>query len=292
MIHAKSGDNYFLQQLAETEFTGTVHSVFRHALNIRSTANDEIFTLATKAMDNAPNSLVIDLDTLDNLHIIQNDPVRIKHHQLLIEDKLTIALETATHWQCHLPIFPSDMATLKQNIVQVKQFIDIYGKSGGMKRSDSPVSAFEAETSRLLKERTALLHEELCNRRFNNFQQYVLDLVGLGPGLTPSGDDFIVGLLTIIHLEQSPCSIYQPLCESVIKWMKPLTNEISYTTLNKAAYGQVRESIHALVSAMLSGTEGEAIEALKKVLAIGSSSGTDIALGLISGFEANIKLGG
>ncbi|MGE7598490.1 DUF2877 domain-containing protein [Lysinibacillus fusiformis] len=292
MIHAKSGDNYFLQQLVETEFTGTVHSVFRHALNIRSTANDEIFTLATKAMDNAPNSLVIDLDTLDNLHIIQNDPVRIKHHQLLIEDKLTIALETATHWQCHLPIFPSDMATLKQNIVQVKQFINIYGKSGGMKRSDSPVSAFEAETSRLLKERTALLHEELCNRRFNNFQQYVLDLVGLGPGLTPSGDDFIVGLLTIIHLEQSPCSIYRPLCESVIKWMKPLTNEISYTTLNKAAYGQVRESIHALVSAMLSGTEGEAIEALKKVLAIGSSSGTDIALGLISGFEANIKLGG
>ncbi|XRD26291.1 DUF2877 domain-containing protein [Lysinibacillus fusiformis] len=292
MIHAKSGDNYFLQQLVETEFTGTVHSVFRHALNIRSTANDEIFTLATKAMDNAPNSLVIDLDTLDNLHIIQNDPVRIKHHQLLIEDKLTIALETATHWQCHLPIFPSDMATLKQNIVQVKQFINIYGKSGGMKRSDSPVSAFEAETSRLLKERTALLHEELCNRRFNNFQQYVLDLVGLGPGLTPSGDDFIVGLLTIIHLEQSPCSIYLPLCESVIKWMKPLTNEISYTTLNKAAYGQVRESIHALVSTMLSGTEGEAIEALKKVLAIGSSSGTDIALGLISGFEANIKLGG
>lgn len=131
MIHAKSGDNYFLQQLVETEFTGTVHSVFKHALNIRSAANDEIFTLATKAMDNAPNTLVIDLDTLDNLHIIQDDQVRMKHHQLLIEDKLTIAIETAALWQCHLPIFPLDMATIKQNIVQVKQFIDIYGKSGG-----------------------------------------------------------------------------------------------------------------------------------------------------------------
>jgi len=284
MIHAKSGDNYFLQQLVETEFMGTVHSVFKHALNICSIANGEIFTLATKGMDNAPNTLVIDLDTLDNLHINQNDQVRMKHHQLLIEDKLTIAIETAAHWQCHLPIFPSDTTKLKQNIVQVKQFIDIYGKSGGMKRSDSPISEFEAET--------ALLHEELCNRRFDNFQQYALDLVGLGPGLTPSGDDFLVGLLTIIHLEHSPCSIYQPLCESLIKMMKTLTNDISYTTLNKAAYGQVRESIHALVSAMLFGTENEAIQALKKVLAIGSSSGTDIALGLISGLEANIKLGG
>jgi len=292
MIHAKSGDNYFLQQLVDTEFTGTVHSVFKHALNIRSVADGEIFTLATTAMDNAPNTLVIDLDTLDNLHIKQNGSVRMICDQLLIEDKLKIAIETATCWQCHLPIYPSDTTKLKNNVVQVKRFIDLYGKSGGMKRSDSPVSEFEAETSRLLKQRTTLFHDGLCNRRLDSFQQYALDLVGLGPGLTPSGDDFLVGLFTIIRLESSPCSIYQPLCESVIKMMKPLTNDISYTTLKKAAYGQVRESIHSLVCAMLSGTETESIQALKKVLAIGSSSGTDIALGLISGLEANIKLGG
>ena len=56
MIHAKSGDDYFLQQIVAMAFTGTVHSVFKHALNIRSDGNDEIFTLATKAMASVNNS--------------------------------------------------------------------------------------------------------------------------------------------------------------------------------------------------------------------------------------------
>ncbi|MFJ7373644.1 DUF2877 domain-containing protein [Lysinibacillus capsici] len=291
MIHAKSGDDYFLQQIVAT-FKGTVHSVFKHALNIRSDGNDEIFTLATKAMDRAPNTLVIDLDTLDHLGIQQHDRVSVRHNQLLIEEKLIIAIPTASRWQCQLPIYPANCTRLKMNMIRVKQFIDLHGKGGGIKRNDSPVSEFEAETSRLLQQRTTLLYEEILNQRLDRFQAYAADLVGLGPGLTPSGDDFLVGLFAIIHLQNSPCSMYKPLCESVIKVIQPLTNEISFTTLKKAAYGQVRESICSFIHAILYGTEVESIEALRKVLAIGSSSGTDIALGLISGLEANIKLGG
>ena len=292
MIRAISGDSYFLQQIAASGFTGTVHSVFTHAVNIQSEVNGEIFTLATEAMDNAPNTLIIDLDTLGNLHIHQHDRVSVQHDQLLIEDKVQIAMQTASHWQCQLPIFPTDQTCLKTNVVTVKQFIDLHGKSGGMKRSNSPISEFEAETSRLLQQRTSLLRGELMNQRFDHFQSYAIDLVGLGPGLTPSGDDFLVGLFAVIHLENSPCYIYKQLCENVITMMKPLTNAISYTTLKKAANGQVRESICSLNYAILYGTEVDSIQELRKVLAIGSSSGTDIALGLISGLEANIKLGG
>ncbi|WP_342546207.1 DUF2877 domain-containing protein [Lysinibacillus sp. FSL K6-4013] len=291
MIHAKLGDDYFLQQIVAT-FTGTVHSVFKHALNIRSDGNDEIFTLATKAMDRAPNTLVIDLDTLDHLDIQQHDRVSVRHNQLLVEEKLQIAIHTATHWQCQLPIYPANRTSLTMNMIRVKQFIDLHGKGGGIKRNELPVSEFEAETSRLLQQRTTLLYEEILNQRLDRFQAYAADLVGLGPGLTPSGDDFLVGLFAIIHLQNSPCSMYKPLCESVIKVMQPLTNEISFTTLKKAAHGQVRESICSFIHTILYGTEVESIEALRRVLAIGSSSGTDIALGLISGLEANIELGG
>lgn len=292
MIRAISSDSYFLQQIGASGFTGTVHSVFTHAVNIQSEVNGEIFTLATKAMDNAPNTLIIDLDTLGNLHIHQHDRVSVQHDQLLIEDKVQIAMQTASRWQCQLPIFPTDQTCLKTNVGTVKQFIDLHGKSGGMKRSNSPISEFEAETSRLLQQRTSLLRGELMNQRFDHFQSYAINLVGLGPGLTPSGDDFLVGLFAVIHLENSPCYIYKQLCENVITQMKPLTNAISYTTLKKAANGQVRESICSLNYAILYGTEADSIQALRKVLAIGSSSGTDIALGLISGLEANIKLGG
>ncbi|MFF2177507.1 hypothetical protein ACFVT8_13690 [Lysinibacillus sp. NPDC058147] len=54
MIHVKSGDTYFVQQIVGTLFKGNVHSVFKHALNILNLENGEIFTLTTKDMDNAP----------------------------------------------------------------------------------------------------------------------------------------------------------------------------------------------------------------------------------------------
>ncbi|MGE7908561.1 DUF2877 domain-containing protein [Lysinibacillus xylanilyticus] len=292
MIHAKSGDTYFVQQIVGTLFKGNVHSVFKHALNIRNLENGEIFTLATKEMDNAPNTIILSIDNLDNLHIEQNDSVYVEKNQLFLMDKLQINIENINKWQCDLPPFPSDVTTLEKNVNYVKAFIEVHGKSGGIKRRFPPINDFDAETSQMLEERTHFLQREIMNNSTSNFQKYALDLVGLGPGLTPSGDDFLVGLFTVFNLENGPCFSYKPLCEKLVEIARPLTNDISYTTLKKAAYGNVRESINSLVHALLHGSMEDSIESLKSVLSIGSSSGTDIALGLLSGLEANIKLGG
>jgi hypothetical protein len=59
--------------------------------------------------------------------------------------------------------------------------------------------------------------------------------------------------------------------------------------LKKASVGKVRESIIRLVDSLFYGKEEELFFSLNQVINIGSSSGTDIALGLVSGLEANIK---
>jgi hypothetical protein len=146
--------------------------------------------------------------------------------------------------------------------------------------------------SKLLQERTGLLLNDLLNNRMTSALQHAVSLIGLGPGLTPSGDDFLVGLLTIFNTRNSPSFSHKAFCELVVEKAKSLTNEISYMALKKASIGKVRESLIRLIHSLINGTEEDLILSLNKVLNIGSSSGTDIALGLVCGLEANIKVGG
>ncbi|MCL6574357.1 MAG: DUF2877 domain-containing protein, partial [Bacillus sp. (in: Bacteria)] len=121
---------------------------------------------------------------------------------------------------------------------------------------------------------------------------HAVSLIGLGPGLTPSGDDFLVGFFTIFNMKNSPFFSYRSLCEEVALKAKLLTNDISYMALKKASTGNVRESIITLINSIISGNEKDLSLSLNRVLNIGSTSGTDIVLGLVSGLKANLKVGG
>jgi len=140
----------------------------------------------------------------------------------------------------------------------------------------------------MLHERTQLLVSELQNKRMATAIIHAASLIGLGPGLTPAGDDFLVGLFTVFNIENHQYFSHHSFCEEVVLHAKALTNDISYMALAKAAAGQVRESIIDLMEALFRGSEEELISSLRRVLAIGSTSGTDIALGIIAGLEMNM----
>lgn len=144
----------------------------------------------------------------------------------------------------------------------------------------------------MLEKRTLLLLNELLNNRISSALPHAVSLVGLGPGLTPSGDDFLTGLFTIINMKNSPFYLYRSFCRDILMKAKTLTNDISYMTLKKASIGKVRESIISLVNSLLIENDEDLILSLNKLLNIGSTSGTDIALGIVFGMEANIRAGG
>jgi hypothetical protein len=195
-------------------------------------------------------------------------------------------------WESILPLLPNNVEGLKVNLAIMKNFIDLHGKSGGIKKAPKFQNSFEKEMSKLLQERTGLLVNDLLNNRMTSALAHAVSLIGLGPGLTPSGDDFLVGVLTIFNTRNSPSFSHKAFCELVVEKAKSLTNEISYMALKKASIGKVRESLIRLIHSLINGTEEDLILSLNKVLNIGSSSGTDIALGLVCGLEANIKVGG
>jgi hypothetical protein len=292
VINSISGDTDFIKGINNSTFTGFVHSTFNRTFNIKCFENGDLYTIACNRLDNGPNTLIVDIDNIKLMEIEANDRVRVEENLLYIGDQLTISIDKACKWESVLPTYPCNVEILKRNLMKMKDFINIHGVGGGMKKNVITLNLFETEVSNMLENRTLLLLNELLNDRISSALPHAVSLIGLGPGLTPSGDDFLTGLFTIFNMKNSPFYPYRSFCEDVLKKAKTLTNDISYMTLKKAAIGKVRESIISLLNALLIENDEDLNLSLNKLLNIGSSSGTDIALGIVFGMEANIRAGG
>jgi hypothetical protein len=292
VINSISGDTDFIKEINNSTFTGFVHSTFSRTFNIKCFENGDLYTIACNRLDNGPNTLIVDIDNMKPMKIETNDRVFVEENLLYIGDQLTISIDRAGKWESVLSTYPCNVDILKRNLMKMKDIINIHGVGGGMKKNIITLNPFEAEVSNMLENRTLLLLNELLNGRISSALPHAVSLIGLGPGLTPSGDDFLTGLFTIFNMKNSPFYPYRLFCEDVIKKAKTLTNDISYMTLKKAAFGKVRESIISLLNSLLVEDEEDLILSLNKLLNIDSSSGTDIALGIVFGMDANIRAGG
>jgi len=292
VINSISGDTDFIKEINNSTFTGFVHSTFSRTFNIKCYENGDLYTIACNRLDNGPNTLIVDIDNMKPMKIETNDRVFVEENLLYIGDQLTISIDRAGKWESVLSTYPCNVDILKRNLMKMKDFINIHGVGGGMKKNIITLNPFEAEVSNMLENRTLLLLNELLNGRISSALPHAVSLIGLGPGLTPSGDDFLTGLFTIFNMKNSPFYPYRLFCEDVLKKAKTLTNDISYMTLKKAAFGKVRESIISLLNSLLVEDDEDLILSLNKLLNIGSSSGTDIAFGIVFGMEATIRAGG
>jgi hypothetical protein len=115
-------------------------------------------------------------------------------------------------------------------------------------------------------------------------------LIGLGPGLTPSGDDFIVGYLaglwSTAGTEQSKRSFLLLIGNWLFNSLKG-TNEISRTYIRYAMEGEVSEPLAVLARRIAKGENMNGIkESTEEAFQVGSTSGTDGVLGLLLGILA------
>jgi hypothetical protein len=111
-------------------------------------------------------------------------------------------------------------------------------------------------------------------------------LIGLGPGLTPSGDDLIGGILCALHAARSA-----DVAERLAAWALPLaknaTSRISYAHLACAAEGESGEPINDAIVALLSGHAPD----LKRIDAVGHTSGWDALAGVTLALHAVVNRG-
>jgi hypothetical protein len=102
-------------------------------------------------------------------------------------------------------------------------------------------------------------------------------LIGLGPGLTPSGDDLIGGaLIALAALGRIECrdALWEQ-CRALLDG----TNDISRMHLRAAALGYGAAALHAAIHATMSGEIAGFRSALTALKAIGHTSGLDAFAG-------------
>lgn len=114
-------------------------------------------------------------------------------------------------------------------------------------------------------------------------------LAGWGPGLTPSGDDFLAGVMLGLHYLGSSVKRSDTLAPAAVsdfvstiyEAAAPRTNRVSRAFLAAARDGLADERWHRLLGA-LSGNDAQALRlAARDVLAFGATSGRDMLSGLL-----------
>jgi hypothetical protein len=110
------------------------------------------------------------------------------------------------------------------------------------------------------------------------------ELIGLGPGLTPAGDDCLVGVLAVLHRVDAAWLASVPaLRDGIGAAARAGTTSVSAEFLRHALHGLFAEPLVDLVTA----TTGEgAHEGARRLRAHGATSGADTLLGVALALRA------
>lgn len=105
--------------------------------------------------------------------------------------------------------------------------------------------------------------------------------MGRGRGLTPSGDDFLVGVLAILSVVEVSKNYVQELKEYLSREGYKRTTQIGFEYLWYASQGKFSMNIISLCKAMMKENKKELDEALWNLSLSGHTSGIDTILGII-----------
>lgn len=113
------------------------------------------------------------------------------------------------------------------------------------------------------------------------------ELIGLGPGLTPSGDDYLAGLMVALHAYGRAAQ-----ADLLWKWLAPQltarTSALSAAHLAAAGGGEAHETLHACLLTLAESGEPDWGEALAGIAALGHCSGWDGLAGALAAVRTTV----
>jgi hypothetical protein len=142
------------------------------------------------------------------------------------------------------------------------------------KRKNNSNSVFERELITRIQNGV----EDLLNSRFN---KGIGKLRGAGFGLTPSGDDFLAGVLYALNsVQRLTCLNTKRLINKIYTKARG-ENPFSNTLLLCAKEGLFFERLKNLIYALITKNHKEIKKSLQSLLKIGQTSGADLAVGFL-----------
>jgi len=267
-----------------------VHSVFRAAVNLRLEDCGILAFLAGPSGRGFPAALTLESETdFRNWSVEAGAKGRLDATSLVIDaraGRVVVDLATARH--LGPPTMPTVTAigrAFGPTAAELERIQETKGaevRLGGLRGA----SASAGPAARAIAQGLRLLERE----RGQSVTAGLRRMVGAGPGLTPSGDDFICGYLAAAACapgsEDSPS--FADLARAVLAAVSA-TDELSASMLRSAARGLFPSVLVDLARAIGADNVALSVAALRELCAWGHSSGADMATGLLHGLRTRAE---
>lgn len=282
---------------------GTVQSVFSGAANLLF--GGQLLTLHAREMPCAPNGLVLPLRARQGpLADLQTGMAAIIERGMISMPTpgLRLSTQNSQPWNPRPHLAPASCSPerLAHNADQLATLVAIRASPDSL----AGLASMRIGASIPLASSLPLLLQTACpategllagiaRQQIQSVRQAAGTLIGLGPGLTPSGDDLLIGLMAATVLLSEPLGLraefYQRLSAELLTIARGRTNKLSITWMEYARRGEVAEHLGSLFHALIL-DDWQALEhAAMQVLHTGATSGADILTGVILGTRCLIE---
>jgi len=241
----------------------------------------QIVALVTPVLLNGPLNIVVDAETFHD-RVAAGDTATSTDRGLRAGG-IEIELAGAIVWDAALPPWPGEhISRLRDNLVTLRGVLEVEAPEGGLARAATghvATTALETRAAPALRDLArGLQHPDALL-----VGHAASTLAGLGPGLTPSGDDVLVGCLLTLALYADTADRMR---HAIVSGVRNRTTRISMAYLEAAARGEASETWHRLVDAVAENDPDRIAAAARGVMAFGETSGSDMLAGFVLAAEA------
>ncbi|GGP10798.1 DUF2877 domain-containing protein [Oceanobacillus neutriphilus] len=244
---------------------------FNHTINF-GVNNEILLTLTTNKNAFAPYTIILDQN---NLSYFSDTSLFVhKDRRIAFENQDNIYLEKERGQHCY-PI-----VHLEKN-ESVVFFVELIESKITAEKNDTGCQPLEIYSKQRIKEKMNCFKQAWEKEDMDMALEQLTQILGLGVGLTPTGDDFITGLFASLYAKSAfPAHFSQLACIA-----KEKTNPVSYAEIREAIKGRFAQLIQNIFITILRGNVHEMLIEIEQLKALGSTSGKDILWGIVFGLN-------
>lgn len=257
-------------------FNGKVHSVFRRAINITTDLTSEPWvSLLGQALPATPTAFQCDFGAHGDLTALvkAGDVVFMRGGVIrLPAAALVVNTSAAKDWPQTEPIMLLNQALIQRNF--------------GLAEAGLSQHCVAPQQQRIRSAHEYIQHLGLTTPMcLASAPEWLTNNIGYGKGLTPSGDDFLLGVLAVLssvyEIYPKAADIFQRIALQVQQQLGK-TTDISAHYLSLALSRHFSQPVQWLVYYLLTTQDESTIAiAMAKNLSIGASSGADTIAGIL-----------
>jgi len=265
-----------------TDFDGDVHSVFARACNIA--CGDLLLTLVASGLGDGPTTLRLSRAAPADLRVLFRPGDRVRCRDGLAHSRGVAWRQAgATVWR---PVALRPVVAIPQVAAHLR-----FAVAALARRRRTHSSVVDREGGATL----AGLAQACRELDVEHAWPHVERLVGWGEGLTPAGDDVLVGWCAALHALAGDSRDRRHFLRDVsaaIVARTRRTTPIAAHYLRLAAQGHFNADVTRLRDALLCEHDPVCVQdALDGALGVGATSGADMVTGMIAGISAWLDTG-